>query len=71
MKKANKKLKTKRGAMKRFKVTGTGKVRFRRANRSHYNTKRTTKQMRQGRSNGVMAPGDAKLAHRLMLTEGK
>lgn len=60
------KLKTNRGAAKRFKITGTGKVRFRRANRNHINTKRSAKQMRQARGQGVMKDCDAKLVHRML-----
>ena len=60
------KIKTNRGAAKRFKITGTGKVRFRRANRAHINTKRTAKQVRQGRANGVLKDCDAKLVHRML-----
>lgn len=60
------KIKTNRGAAKRFKITGTGKVRFRRANRAHINTKRTAKQVRHGRANGVMKDCDAKLVHRML-----
>lgn len=60
------KLKTKRGAMKRFKITGSGKVRCRRANRSHYNTSRSAKQMRQGRTHGVLCKSDEKLVIRML-----
>jgi large subunit ribosomal protein L35 len=64
------KLKTLKGAAKRFKVTGTGKVRFRRANRSHYNTSRSTKQMRHARGAGVAAKSDAVLIKRMLNVEG-
>ncbi|MGD9591334.1 MAG: 50S ribosomal protein L35 [Candidatus Berkiella sp.] len=64
--KAKIKLKSNRGAAKRFKVTGTGKVRFRRANRNHIKTKQTTKQVRQSRRNGVMCDSDAKLVLRML-----
>lgn len=60
------KMKTNRGAAKRFKITATGKVRFRRANRNHIKTKQTTKRVRQARRNGVMVPSDAKLVHRML-----
>ncbi len=63
------KLKTNRGAMKRFKITGTGKVRFRRANRAHINTKRTTKQVRQGKANGVLKECDVKSIYRMFCIE--
>jgi len=60
------KLKTNRGAAKRFKITGTGKVRFRRANRNHIKTKQANKRVRQARANGVMKDCDAKLVHRML-----
>lgn len=63
------KLKTNRGAMKRFKITGTGKVRFRRANRAHINTKRSAKQMRQAKANGVLKECDVKSIYRMFCIE--
>jgi len=60
------KQKSNRGAAKRFKVTGTGKVRFRRANRAHIKTKQTTKRVRQARKNGILKPCDAKLVIRML-----
>ncbi len=41
------KLKTKSGAKKRFKVTGTGKVKRKRAYKRHILTKKETKQKRR------------------------
>jgi len=53
------KLKTKRGAHKRFKLTGTGKVRFRRANRGHdIQGWRSSKHKGQSRRNGVLKACD-------------
>lgn len=60
------KLKTNRGACKRFKLTATGKVRFRRANRNHIKTKQTTKQVRQARAQGVVRSCDERSVHRLL-----
>jgi large subunit ribosomal protein L35 len=60
------KMKTCRGAAKRFKITGTGKVRFRRANRNHIKTKQSSKQVRANRANGTMAPCDQKLVHAML-----
>ena len=37
------KMKTKRAAMKRFKITGTGKIKRNRANKRHILTKKTRK----------------------------
>ena len=63
------KLKTNRGAMKRFKVTGTGKVRFRRAFRNHIKTKKSSQKVRHQRANGVMKECDAKLVRRMLCVE--
>ncbi|HET9843541.1 MAG TPA: 50S ribosomal protein L35 [Gammaproteobacteria bacterium] len=60
------KIKSKRGAQKRFKVTAKGKVRFRRAFRNHINTKRSEKKERQSRRMGVLQPQDGKLVLRQM-----
>lgn len=43
---AKQKMKTKRAAAKRFKVTGTGKLVRNKANKSHILTKKTTKRKR-------------------------
>ncbi len=48
------KIKTHRGAAKRFKVTKNGKVKMAHANRSHILTKKTTKRKR-GLRKGVYA----------------
>lgn len=60
------KLKTIRGAAKRFKITASGKVRFRRAGRNHIKTKQTAKRVRQARANGVLKDCDAKLVHNML-----
>lgn len=60
------KLKTKRAAAKRFKVTGSGKVKFTRANRRHLLTGKTQKSKRQARAAGYMQHGDARIAQALL-----
>jgi large subunit ribosomal protein L35 len=52
------KLKTHRGAAKRFKKTGTGKFRRAKAYRSHILTKKTTKRKRQLRKGATVSAGD-------------
>ena len=52
------KLKTKSGAKKRFKVTGTGKVMSAMAGKRHGMIKRTKKQIRQHRGTRVMFKAD-------------
>jgi len=52
------KLKTKSGAKKRFKITGTGKVKFKHAFKNHILTKKTTKQKRRLRHKSVVKASD-------------
>ncbi len=60
------KMKTDRGAAKRFKITGTGKIRRRRAFRSHLLEKKPSKRTRRlGRETDV-AHADRKEVKRLL-----
>ncbi|MEO5368022.1 MAG: 50S ribosomal protein L35 [Magnetococcus sp. WYHC-3] len=52
------KLKTHRGAAKRFGVTGTGKFKRSKAFKSHILTKKTTKRKRNFRAGGMVAEVD-------------
>jgi len=52
------KLKTKSGAKKRFKVTGTGKIKFKHAFKNHILTKKETKQKRRLSSMGLVNKSD-------------
>ena len=49
------KLKTKSGAKKRFKVTGTGKVVYAQRGKRHGMIKRTTKQIRDLRGTSILS----------------
>ena len=60
------KMKTNRGAAKRFKRTGTGKLKRRRAFRAHILTKKATKRKNQLRSNVAIGKADAPEAERLL-----
>jgi len=61
------KMKTHKGATKRFKVTGTGKVRRYKAFKSHILTKKTSKRKRRLRQAGLIATtGDTKRMKRLL-----
>ena len=60
------KLKTHRGAAKRFKLTGSGKIKRRKAYASHILTKKTTKRKRNLRSSAIMAKGDQKRVKKLL-----
>ena len=53
------KLKTRRGAAKRFGKTGTGKIRRSRAYGRHILTKKSSKRKRQYRQTAVVDPTDA------------
>ena len=60
------KLKTHRGAAKRFKLTGGGKIKRRKAYASHILTKKTTKRKRNLRSSAIMVKGDQKRIKKLL-----
>jgi large subunit ribosomal protein L35 len=61
------KMKTHKGAKKRFSVTGTGKVRRLKAFKSHILTKKTSKRKRRLRQAGVFATrGEEKNIKRLL-----
>jgi large subunit ribosomal protein L35 len=52
------KMKTRRGAAKRFKVSATGKIKRQHAYLGHILTKKTRKRKRQLRQAGLVAPAD-------------
>ena len=54
------KMKTHRGAAKRFRRTGTGKLRRRQANRNHILEKKTSKRKRKLRPSVDVSSADAK-----------
>ncbi|MBI1817031.1 MAG: 50S ribosomal protein L35 [Deltaproteobacteria bacterium] len=60
------KIKTSRGTAKRFKVTGTGKVRRRKAFLRHQLTCKTAKQKRQLRHGGIVHPSNERAIKRLI-----
>jgi large subunit ribosomal protein L35 len=60
------KMKTHRGAAKRFKKTGTGKVKRGHTNRRHILTKKATKRKRHLRKSALVSSADS-LRVRLML----
>jgi len=55
------KLKNKTAAAKRFKISGTGKVRFKRAGLRHCLGNKPTTRKQKLRDKGVLFPGDAAL----------
>lgn len=60
------KMKTHRGAAKRFKVTGTGKLRRRSANLNHILEKKAPKRKRRLAGETDVAPGDASRINRML-----
>jgi large subunit ribosomal protein L35 len=54
------KMKTHRGAAKRFKRTGSGKIVRSRSNKQHILTKKTSKRKRRLRKSAVVTGGDKK-----------
>ncbi|MFH1964925.1 MAG: 50S ribosomal protein L35 [Acidobacteriota bacterium] len=60
------KLKTKRAAAKRFKLTGSGKIRRRHAYASHILTKKTRKRKRNLAKWAVVSSGDEKRIKRML-----
>ena len=60
------KQKTKSGAKKRFKITGTGKIVAAAQGKRHGMIKRTAKFIRNSRGGMVLNPGDAGLVKKYM-----
>ena len=64
------KLKTKSGAKKRFKITGTGKLMYAQRGKRHGMIKRTKKQIRQLRGTSVMFKTDGDNIKKYFLPNG-
>ena len=61
------KMKSHRGAAKRFSITGSGKVKRSKAGKSHILTKKTSKRKRRLRqATTIKTPGEAKNIKRLI-----
>jgi len=54
------KIKTNKGAAKRFRKTATGKIKRNKAFTSHILTSKTTKRKRNLRQSTIMSPGDTR-----------
>jgi large subunit ribosomal protein L35 len=63
---AGQKLKTHRGAAKRFKITKSGKIKRAKAFASHILTKKSAKRKRNFRAPAVVSESDAKNIKRLL-----
>ncbi len=64
------KLKTKSGAKKRFKITGTGKVVYAQSQKRHGMIKRTKKQIRNLRGTAVLFKTDGDKVKKYFLPNG-
>jgi len=62
------KIKTNRGARKRFKITGTGKIVRRKAFKSHILTKKPPKRKRKLRKSAPVSPANRTRVRRMLLT---
>ncbi len=60
------KMKTHSGAKKRFRVTGTGKIMRRRANRQHYFEHKPSTRTRRLANEVTLAPADQKKMQKLL-----
>ncbi len=60
------KMKTKRAAMKRFSLTGTGKIKRNKANKRHILTKKTRKRKNQLGKPGLVSSADYPRTIRLL-----
>ena len=60
------KMKTKRAAAKRFKYTGTGKIKRHRANHSHILTKKTRKRKNRLKKSALVSSADFPRVDRLL-----
>jgi large subunit ribosomal protein L35 len=60
------KMKTHSGSKKRFRLTGTGKVMHRRANRGHYFEHKPSTRTRRLANDVEMSPADTKMIKRLL-----
>jgi large subunit ribosomal protein L35 len=64
------KMKTKSGAKKRFKITGTGKVKYQQSGKRHGMIKRTTKTIREHRGTAVLFKTDGETIKKYWLPNG-
>ncbi|MDD9801873.1 MAG: 50S ribosomal protein L35 [Deltaproteobacteria bacterium] len=60
------KMKTHRGAAKRFRKSGSGKIRFQKQNKRHILTKMSSKRKRQLRVSGELKKADRKRVEQMV-----
>ena len=64
------KMKSKRSAAKKFSLTGTGKVKYKKMNLRHILTKKAAKRKSQLRSSGILSEADAARVRKQLLPYG-
>ena len=64
------KMKSKSAAAKRFKLTGSGKVKYKQMNLRHILTKKSPKRKRELRKGGILAAVDSKKIRKQLLPYG-
>ncbi len=64
------KMKSKRSAAKRFSLTATGKVKYKKMNLRHILTKKAQKRKRQLRATGILSEADSAKIRKQMLPYG-
>ena len=60
------KMKTRKSAAKRYKVTGTGKIKFKKQGLRHILTKKSTKRKRNLRASGILAESEVKNVRKML-----
>jgi len=65
------KMKTKKSASKRYHVTGSGKVRYKKQGLRHILTKKNAKRKRRLRLSATLSPVETRRVKRLLLYAGK
>ena len=64
------KMKTKKAAAKRFSMTGSGKVKYKKMNLRHILTKKASKRKRQLRASGILSDADSARVKKQLLPYG-
>ncbi len=64
------KMKSKRSAAKKFSLTGTGKVKYKKMNLRHILTKKASKRKRNLRASGILSEADAARVRKQLLPYG-
>ena len=60
------KMKTRKAAAKRYKVTGSGKVRYKKQGLRHILTKKSTKRKRNLRHAGILSPAETEKVRKML-----